>query len=75
MNPLAMIDMKSKLKGNVQSNKYTNSGFSKVEGNLDDRQISLIKEIIHGDKKAVVENTSAKIMSLDEAVNYIKNGR
>ncbi|WFA07840.1 hypothetical protein [Tissierella sp. Yu-01] len=79
MNPLAMIDMKSKLKGhteNYKSNsKFNNNNFISNNGKLEDREVSLLKDIIQGDKKPVVENSSARVMSLDEAVNYIKRGR
>lgn len=79
MNPLAMIDMKSKLKGNRKDYKsnstFSNNNFTSNEGKLEDREVNLLIDIIQGDKKPVAENSTTKVMSLDEAVNYVKKGR
>lgn len=75
MNPLAMIDMKNKLKGNV-TNKATDSKINPfTSSNLNKIEDMLIKEIILGDKKAVESKTRNTIISLDEAVDRIKNSR
>ena len=75
MNPLAMIDMKSKLKGNV-TNKVTDSKINSfTSSNLNKIEDILIKEIIQGDKKAVEVKTKITVMTLDEAVDKIKNNR
>ena len=75
MNPLAMIDMKNKLKGNV-ANKVTDSKMNSfTTSNLNKIEDMLIKELILGDKKAVESKTRNTIISLDEAVDRIKNSR
>jgi len=75
MNPLAMIDMKNKLKGNV-TNKVTDSKINSfTSSNLNKIEDMLIKEIIQGDKKAVEATTKNTVISLDEAVGKIKNNR
>jgi len=74
MNPLAMIDMKSKLKGNTESYKNTNT-YTIDTNKLGRSHEELIRGIIHGEKKAVEERTINTVISLDEAVSNIKKGR
>lgn len=75
MNPLVMIDMKSKLKGNVNKDANDTKINSSTLSNLDNIENTLIKEIIQGEKKALVGKWSNKAISLDEAVDKIKNNR
>lgn len=75
MNPLAMIDMKSKLKGNVNKDANDTKINSFTLSNLDKIENTLIKEIIQGEKKALEGKWSNKAISLDEAVDKIKNNR
>lgn len=78
MNPLVMIDMRSKLKGNTEnynSNTKLNNNFTNIDSKLENTEVRILKDIIEGNKKPIEDNLSAKAMSLDEAVNYIKNGR
>lgn len=80
MNPLVMIDMKSKLKGKVENT--LNKGYTQESkmnefdiSNLNITESDFIKEIIQGDKKVVEKKKCNTIISLDEAVNKIKNSR
>jgi len=75
MNPLAMVDMRNKLKGN-ENHKSKETGINAFTlSNLDSIESKLIKELIQGDKKAVEGKTSNMAISFDEAVNKIKNSR
>ncbi|TJX15630.1 hypothetical protein E9840_02325 [Tissierella creatinini] len=77
MNPLAMIDMKSKLKNNCSSkdaNKNnTISEFTK--GNLTQIEDKLIRELIHGEVLAENDVKANPTISLEEAVKRVKSGR
>ncbi len=84
MNPLAMIDMKSKLKNNASGNINTNrnNSYKSNEGinaftmsNLTHIENNLIKDIIQGEKKAEQVSEVNKVISLEEAVKNIRNGR
>lgn len=83
MNPLAMIDMKSKLKGNnIQKNNFQNRDTNRAGAinqftmnNLTHIEERIIKEIISGDLIAENESGVIPVMSFDEAVKKIKNGR
>lgn len=84
MNPLAMIDMKSKLKNNASANINTNrnNSYKSNEGinaftmsNLTHIENNLIKDIIQGEKKAEQVSEVNKVISLEEAVKNIRNGR
>lgn len=83
MNPLAMIDMKSKLKGNnIQNNNIQNRDTNRAGAinqftmnNLTHIEERIIKEIIHGDLVAENDSGASPVISLDEAVKKIKNGR
>lgn len=82
MNPLARIDMKSKLKGQANVNNSGNtSGYFKTpyigspridEGNLTGIESQLVSDLIQGEKRAEEVNTSYKILTWDEAVANIK---
>ena len=75
MNPLVMIDMKSKLSGNVNNTTNETKINSFTLSNLDKIENTLIKEIIQGEKKAVEGKWNNSAISLDEAVDRIKNNR
>lgn len=72
MNPLAMIDMKSKLKGTINKTAKNSTINSFTISNLDNIESKLIKEIIHGEKVAEEVSTRNPIISLDDAINIIK---
>lgn len=67
MNPLAMIDMKSKLKTSRQTDNFERINYENCHEDL-------ISAIINGDKKAVVEDRIKPVLSLDEAIEGIKKG-
>lgn len=65
MNPLAMIDMKSKLKASTNT-------VNLVRKTSENCHEDLISAIIHGEKKAVVKDRIKAVLSLDEAIEGIK---
>lgn len=66
VNPLARANMKNYLK----DREYENTIKVDPVKNLDSNESNLIKRIIQGEK--VTQNT-AKVLTLDEAVERIKN--
>lgn len=82
MNPLARIDMKSKLKGQSNlNNSGATSGYFRTpyigsprveEGNLTGSESQLVSDLIQGERRAEEVNTSFKILTWDEAVANIK---
>ncbi len=78
VNPLAVIDMKSKLRNNSSSNENVNKSITMTEftkSNLTNIEDKLIKGLIN---REVVAESSSEVkpaISLDDAVKRIKNGR
>ena len=70
MNPLVMIDMKSKLKINTENRNEVNE----VKNVLTENEMKLIKDIIHGDKETE-KVVDMRVLTFDEAVSSIKNHR
>jgi hypothetical protein len=70
MNPLVMIDMKSKLKIDSENKSEVNE----VKNVLTENEMKLIKDIIHGDKETE-KVVDMRVLTFDEAVSSIKNHR
>ncbi len=78
MNPLAMIDMKSKLRNNSSSSKDANNNNTISEftkSNLTQIEDKLIRELIHGEVLAERDVKANPAISLEEAVKRMKSGR
>lgn len=84
MNPLALIDMKSKLNKNSNQNRNVNvnTNVYKVNtanqftaSNLTQIEERIIKEIIHGELTAENASVANTAISLEDAVKKIRNGR
>ncbi len=78
MNPLAMIDMKSKLKSVDLENRDINktSAINQFTmNNLTGIEERIIKEVIHGDLTAENVSVANSAISFDEAVKRMRNGR
>lgn len=67
VNPLARVNMKNNLKDQDQVCNDT----SNVVANLDSKESNLIQRIIKSD----IKSTKSRVISLDEAVERIKNSR
>lgn len=70
MNPLVMIDMKSKLKVNGENKNCVNE----LKTNLEENEMRLVKDIIHGGKRTE-QVVHKRILTFDEVVSNIKNHR
>jgi hypothetical protein len=70
MNPLVMIDMKSKLKDTIENkNEY-----KAISNDLTENEMRLIKDIIHG-AKGTEKVVHKRVLTFDEAVSNLKNHR
>lgn len=76
VNPLARVIMEKNLKTEkVISPRIVNQRETTEKNNLDNKEIKIISSIIKGEKE-VIEGTKKNIaITLEEAVNKIKNNR
>lgn len=78
VNPLAMIDMKSKLKNaNIENREINKSSAINqfTMNNLTGIEERIIKEVIHGDLTAENVSVANSAISFDEAVKKITRRR
>lgn len=71
VNPLARVIMER----NLKTQPIISSRVVDDENNLDDREREIISDIINGEREIVEGTKKNTAITLDEAVNRIKNNR
>lgn len=76
VNPLARVIMEKNLKTEkVISPRIVNQRETTEKNNLEDKEIKIISSIIKGEKEVIEGTKKNTAITLEEAVNRIKNNR
>lgn len=76
VNPLARVIMEKNLKTEkVISPRIVNQRETTEKNNLEDKEIKIISSIIKGEKEVIEGTKKNTAITLEEAVNKIKNNR
>ncbi|MBU5257580.1 hypothetical protein [Tissierella praeacuta] len=76
VNPLARVIMEKNLKTEkVISPRIVNQRETTEKNNLDNKEIKIISSIIKGEKEVIEGTKKNTAITLEEAVNKIKNNR
>jgi len=76
VNPLARVIMEKNLKTEkVINSRIVNQRETTEKNNLEDKEIKIISSIIKGEKEVIEGTKKNTAITLEEAVNRIKNNR
>lgn len=76
VNPLARVIMEKNLKTEkVINSRIVNQRETTEKNNLDNKEIKIISSIIKGEKEVIEGTKKNTAITLEEAVNRIKNNR
>jgi len=81
VNPLARVIMEKNLKtekvinSRIVNQRETNQRETTEKNNLEDKEIKIISSIIKGEKEVIEGTKKNTAITLEEAVNRIKNNR